>query len=143
VLLCEDRAASAGQEVVFECVLLATAVVIRTSEARFRLAPKRDDVVPREWSRPLTCGCRDNHRWTTRFDTSLPFHRRLLFDEMWMTVVAFLPVPTIVAAVKAISLGFCIADERSVWQPIVGWGAVPAASALNAFFYRVIADTLG
>ena len=121
MLLCEDRAASAGQEVVFECVLLATAVVIRTSEARFRLAPKRDDVVPREWSRPLTCGCRDNHRWTTRFDTSLPFHRRLLFDEMWMTVVAFLPVPTIVAAVKP-SLSAFVLQTKEVSGNLLSGG---------------------
>jgi len=78
----------------------------------------------------------------THFYTSLPFHRRLLFDEIWMTVVAFLPIPTIVAAVKAISLRFRLADERSIWQPIVGWGAVLAAVALNVFFYRVVADTL-
>lgn len=59
-----------------------------------------------------------------------------------MTIVAFLPIPTIVAAVKAIPLRFRLADERSVWQPIIGWGAVLAAAALNVLFYRVIADTL-
>jgi len=59
-----------------------------------------------------------------------------------MTVVAFLPIPTIVAAVKAISLRFRIADERIVWRPIVAWGAVLAAAGLNVLFYRIIADTL-
>ena len=78
----------------------------------------------------------------TPFYTSLPFHRRLIFDEIWMTVVAFLPIPTIVAAVKAISLRFRIADERIVWRPIVAWGAVLAAAGLNVLFYRIIADTL-
>ena len=56
----------------------------------------------------------------TLFYTSLPFHRRLPFDQIWMTVVAFLPIPTIVAAVKAISLRFRVADKRSVWQHVVG-----------------------
>jgi len=78
----------------------------------------------------------------THFYTSLPFHRQRLFDEIWMTVVAFLPIPTSVAAVKAISLRFRVADERTSWQPIVGWGAVLAAAVLNVLFYRVIADIL-
>jgi hypothetical protein len=78
----------------------------------------------------------------THFYTSPSFHRRLLFDEIWVTVVAFLPIPTIVAAVKAISLRFRVVDERCVWQPIVGWGAVLAAAALNVLSYRVIADIL-
>ena len=52
------------------------------------------------------------------FYTSLPHHRRLLFDQIWITLVAFLSIPTIVAAVKAISLRFRVADERSVWQPL-------------------------
>jgi hypothetical protein len=56
----------------------------------------------------------------THFYTSLPFHRGLLFDQIWMAVVAFLSIPTIVAAVKAIPLHFRVADDRSVWQPIVG-----------------------
>jgi hypothetical protein len=78
----------------------------------------------------------------TPFYISLPFHRRLLFDDIWMTVVALLPIPTIVAAVKAVPLRFRVANERTVWQPIVGWGAVLVAAALNVLFYRVIADTL-
>jgi hypothetical protein len=47
----------------------------------------------------------------TPFCTSLPFHRRLLFDEIWMGAVVLLPIPTVVAAVKAAALRFRTADE--------------------------------
>jgi len=78
----------------------------------------------------------------TQFYTSLPFHRRLLFDEIWMGVAVLLPIPTVLAAVKATALRFRTADERYVWQPIVGWGGVLTAAVLNVLFYRVVADTL-
>jgi len=77
----------------------------------------------------------------TPFCTSLPFHRRLLFDEFWMGAVVLLPIPTVVAA-KAAAPRFRTADERHVWQPIVGWGGVLMAAVLNLLFYRVVADTL-
>ena len=79
---------------------------------------------------------------TIPFYAHLPFHRQRILDEIWMTVAAFLPITTIVAAVKAISLRFRVADEQSIWQPFVGWGAVLAAAVLNVLFYLVIADTL-
>lgn len=78
----------------------------------------------------------------THFYTSLPFHRRLLFDEIWMSVAALLPIATIVAIVKATALRFSAENQRHLWQPVVGWGAAVAAAFLNALFYRVIADTL-
>jgi hypothetical protein len=78
----------------------------------------------------------------THFYTSAPFRHRLLFDDIWMGVVVFLPISTVVAGVKAVALRFHSADARYVWQPIVGWGAVLAAAALNVLFYRVVADTL-
>ena len=68
----------------------------------------------------------------TPFYTSLPFHRRLIFDEKsWMTVVAFLPIPTIVAAVKAISLRLLLQTNGSSGDPLFAWGAVLAAAGLN------------
>ena len=71
------------------------------------------------WCLPITFGSRLTLALMARhFYTSLPRHRRLLFDQIWMTLVAFLSIPTIVAAVKAISLRFRVADERSVWQPL-------------------------
>lgn len=57
------------------------------------------------------------------------------FDEIWMTIAALLPIFTIVACVKAAPL-------RLTWRPVLGWGLVVVAFALNALFYRVIADTL-
>jgi hypothetical protein len=78
----------------------------------------------------------------THFYTSLPFRRRLLFDETWMSVAALLPIATIAAVVNATALRFRGANNRHVWQPIVGWGAAVAAAVLNVLFYRVIADTL-
>jgi len=78
----------------------------------------------------------------THFYTSLPFRRRLLFDETWMGVVVFLPICTVVAVIKAIGLRFCVHDKRYIWQPLVGWGTVLAAAVVNVLFYRVVADTL-
>jgi hypothetical protein len=54
----------------------------------------------------------------THFYTPLPSHRRLLFDQIWMTVVAFLPIPPIVAAVKAISLRFRVAESEVSGNPL-------------------------
>jgi len=79
---------------------------------------------------------------TTHFYASLPFHRQLLFDEIWMIIAALLPIATIVAVVKATALRFSAENRRHLWHPVVGWGAALAAAFLNALFYRVIADTL-
>ena len=78
----------------------------------------------------------------TQFCTSLPFHHQMLFGEIWMGVVVFLPVPIAVAAVKSVSLRFRTATERCIWQPVIGWGGVLTAAVLNVLFYRVVADTL-
>ena len=74
-----------------------------------------------------TFGGRDNHHSDGNaflHVSSVPsFHRRLLFDQIWMTV-PFLQIPAIVAAFKAISPLFVLQTKRSLRQPIVGWEGV-------------------
>lgn len=74
---------------------------------------------------------------------SIPFHLELALSEAFMGVMFLLPIATIVAAFKTISVPLRTADNRlHVGTPVAAWCLVAVALALNVFFYMAIERAL-
>jgi Mn2+/Fe2+ NRAMP family transporter len=60
-----------------------------------------------------------------------------------MVLALILPIATLVAAIKAASVRFHVADhELQVWRPVLSWCMVAVALTMNVFCYTVVARAL-
>ena len=74
---------------------------------------------------------------------SIPFRLQLALSNAWMVVALFLPIGTLVAAVKAVAVPFRATDnQRHIGRYVLGWCLVVVALAMNVFCYMVIARAL-
>jgi hypothetical protein len=77
---------------------------------------------------------------TLSFQASfVPLRVQHTLEGWWMLFALFLPITTIVAAVKAVQLSLRAGGEQlNFWRPVAGWGLVAFALAFNVFSYVVI-----
>jgi hypothetical protein len=60
-----------------------------------------------------------------------------------MVVALIIPIPTLVAAIKAASVRLQAADNQlQLWRPVTAWCMVAVALITNVFCYAVIARAL-
>jgi hypothetical protein len=74
---------------------------------------------------------------------TLPLRAQHTLEGWWMLVAIFLPISTLVAAVKAVQLSVRAGGVKfHLWQPVAAWCLVAPALAFNVFSYMVISHAL-
>jgi|KBSSwiStaDraftv2_1062776.scaffolds.fasta_scaffold00251_48 hypothetical protein len=74
---------------------------------------------------------------------TLPLRGQHTLEGWWMLVALFLPVSTLVAAVKTVQLSVCAGGVKvDFWQVVAAWCLVAPALAFNVFSYMVISHAL-
>ena len=73
----------------------------------------------------------------------LPFRTQIGLSDVWMVIALILPVPTLIAAVKAAAVPLHAEDGLlHFWRPLLGWCMVAAALSVNVFCFIVIGRAL-